>query len=66
MSDQVAKSVEENKKEAEAAVKVGQHRDQGTVLRERGPDEPPNPKKRMWEENVEAEKYEEQRRRDEL
>lgn len=26
------------------------HTDQGTVLRERGTDEPPNPKKRMWEE----------------
>ncbi|KAL8818424.1 MAG: hypothetical protein Q9223_002944 [Gallowayella weberi] len=27
-------------------------RTQATVLRERAPDEPPNPKKRMWEENI--------------
>ncbi|KAI4160642.1 MAG: hypothetical protein LQ342_005575 [Letrouitia transgressa] len=38
---------------------------QGTVLRERGDDEPPNPKKRMWEERTNVQ-GEETRQRDEL
>ncbi|KAL8862949.1 MAG: hypothetical protein Q9178_000891 [Gyalolechia marmorata] len=37
---------------------------QGTVLQERTPDEPPNPKKRMWEENTAAQG--DSRPRDEL
>ena len=41
--------------------------DQGTVLRERRPDERPNPKKRMWEEPPPASGQEEKERiRDEL
>ena len=37
---------------------------QGTVLKERASDEPPNPKKRMWEETTAAQ--EDSRPRDEL
>ena len=43
------------------------HADQGTVLRERRPDERPNPKKRMWEEPPPPGGQEEKERvRDEL
>lgn len=38
---------------------------EGTVLRERAPDEPPNPKKRVWEENA-AHQGDSSRPRDEL
>lgn len=38
---------------------------EGTVLTERAPDEPPNPKKRMWDENA-APQGDSSRPRDEL
>ncbi|CAO1597930.1 MAG: hypothetical protein LQ349_008386 [Xanthoria aureola] len=38
---------------------------EGTILRERAPDEPPNPKKRVWEENA-AHQGDSSRPRDEL
>ena len=40
--------------------------DQGTVLRERRPDEKPNPKKRMWEEPPRPPQEEKGRVKDEL
>lgn len=39
---------------------------QGTLLRGRRDDEPPNPKKRMWEENIDSLAQETDRVRDEL
>jgi len=51
-------------KDEEGEEKVTRRAD-GAVLQERG-DVPPNPKKRMFEADVEVKKYEEQRKRDEL
>lgn len=59
LSEQVGKMAEASQKAEEAKVESAQPEHQGTVLRERRSDEPPNPKKRMWEEPV-------QQQRDEL
>ena len=47
--DKVGKMLDNSEREADEQRKVGQT-DEGTVLRERAADEPPNPKKRMFEE----------------
>lgn len=57
LTEQVGKMVEasrESEKHGKEAVTndATQAEGQGTVLRERNSDEPPNPKKRMWEENT--------------
>lgn len=57
LTEQVGKMTEESresKKHDKEAVTndAPQAEGQGTVLRERNNDEPPNPKKRMWEENT--------------
>ena len=55
LSDQVGEMAEQSQKEEhtqpENTVTTEGER-QGTVLRERREDEPPNPKKRMWEEPI--------------
>ena len=66
MSEQVGKMVEATQKAEEAKVESAQPEHQGTVLRERRSDEPPNPKKRMWEEPVQHQQQDEGRQRDEL
>lgn len=55
LSDQVGKMAEQSQKEQhiqpeKTATAEGER--QGTVLRDRRDDEPPNPKKRMWEEPI--------------
>ena len=55
LSDQVGELAEQSRKEKhtqpdKTATAEGER--QGTVLRERREDEPPNPKKRMWEEPI--------------
>lgn len=56
LTEQVGKVVEESteseKQGEEIVSETKQEEGQGTVLRERNRDELPNPKKRMWEENV--------------
>ena len=64
LSEEVGKMAEASQKAEEAKVESSQPAPQGTVLRERRSDEPPNPKKRMWEEP--AQRQEEARQRDEL
>lgn len=49
ISDHVGEMAEEKKVEGQQSVDV---QNQETVLRDRRADEPPNPKKRMWEEPV--------------
>ena len=66
MSDQVGKMAEESQGEGDFAGATSEQSEPGTVLRERAEGEPPNRKKRMWEENVELPKQGEQRKRDEL
>lgn len=69
MSEQIAKMAEESERRAqdgdleEGAEEGMERRGDGTVLQERG-DEPPNPKKKMFEADVEDEKQ--RRKRDEL
>ncbi|MCJ1478936.1 hypothetical protein MMC13_007620 [Lambiella insularis] len=63
LSDQVGQMIEDSQEAAEPGHQ-GQA-EQGTVLRERTADEPPNPKKRMFEEPL-APVEEEERARDEL
>lgn len=48
----MAKESTESEKQGEEAVTNEAKREQGTVLRERNSDEPPNSKKRMWEEHT--------------
>ncbi|KAL8762685.1 MAG: hypothetical protein Q9184_001339 [Pyrenodesmia sp. 2 TL-2023] len=64
MSDTVGEMAEKVSGVTAESNSGAQQTDQATTLRERGPDEPPNPKKRMWDENTAAQ--EERRRRDEL
>lgn len=57
LTEQVGKMAEENRErekqgEEAATNKAKQDGVPGTVLGERKSDEPPNPKKRMWEENT--------------
>lgn len=66
ISDQVGTMAEESRRQGESGDVPSQQNEQGTVLRERTKDEPPNRKKRMWEENVEVPKQGEQQKRDEL
>lgn len=66
ISDQVGTMAEESRRQGGSGDASSQQSEQGTVLRERTEDEPPNRKKRMWEENVEVPKEEGQQKRDEL
>ena len=66
ISDQVGTMAEESRRQGELGAASSQQSEQGTVLRERTEDEPPNRKKRMWEENVEVPQQGEQQNRDEL
>ncbi|KAL8842408.1 MAG: hypothetical protein Q9170_000536 [Blastenia crenularia] len=52
MSDSVGEMAEKTSESTMTSDSAAEQSDQGTVLRNRGADEPPNPKKRMWEENV--------------
>lgn len=66
LSDQVgdmAESAQTDTTQSEGTASTEDH--QGTVLEERSSDEPPNPKKRMWEERK-IEPIHETRPRDEL
>ena len=67
LSQKIGDMVEESRQGSDhggAAEKQPVRRADGTVLQEKG-DKPRNPKKKMWEEDVEAAKYE-ARKRDEL
>lgn len=64
LSDTVGEMAEEASEVTSGSKTPAQHTDQATTLRDRRPDEPPNAKKRMWEENTVAQ--EEDRLRDEL
>lgn len=63
--EKVDNMVGQGQQEPQISDTVLGHAEQVTVLRERSHDEPPNPKKRMWEEPP-AEVSEEARQRDEL
>ena len=63
--DKVGKMVEESREEDEGPSRGSRHADESTVLRERSEEEPPNPKKRMFEESRVSENQGE-RVRDEL
>ncbi len=55
LSDQVGELAEQSRKEKHTQpdnTATAEGEQQGTVLRERREDEPPNPKKRMWEEPI--------------
>ena len=65
LSEEVGKMVEQSQSEQRSLSAESGKAAQGTILRERGHDEPPNPKKRMWEEKP-AEVSEETQQRDEL
>ena len=55
LSDQVGKMAEQTQKEEHTQpenIATAKGERQGTVLRERREDEPPNPKKRMFEEPI--------------
>ena len=55
LSDQVGEMVEQSQREDNIQSEnkpASEEERQGTVLRERREDEPPNPKKRMWEEPI--------------
>ena len=55
LSDQVGEMAEQSQKESRTQLENtanAEEEGQGTVLRERKEDEPPNPKKRMWEEPI--------------
>ena len=75
LSDQIGEMAE-NSQKAQAAEENDVSEEQGdrdapekqgeTTLRKRGADEPPNPKKRMWEESTERKSQEENHPRDEL
>ncbi|KAF6240358.1 hypothetical protein HO173_001969 [Letharia columbiana] len=55
LSDQVGEMAEQSQKEEHTQLEntaTAEGEQQGTVLRERREDEPPNPKKRMWEEPI--------------
>ena len=50
VSDEVGEMVEKSRNSNSQTEQAAEQTGSGTVLRERGTDEPPNPKKRMWEE----------------
>ena len=50
LSEQIGEMAEQSQQEQQAPSATAENASQGTVLRERGRDEPPNPKKRVWEE----------------
>lgn len=64
MSDEVGEMAEKTSEKTSTRNSATEQSDQGTTLRERRTDEPPNPRKRMWEENTVTQ--EAQRPRDEL
>lgn len=67
MTEQIAKMAEDSKDHQSSGVEQGgSEAGKGTKAEEQHRQEQPrNPKKRMWDENVEAKKYEE-RQKDEL
>lgn len=68
LTEQVGKMTEESTESEgqgkETAANEAKQERKGTVLRERNSDEPPNPKKRMWQENTDPSQRD--RTRDEL
>ena len=54
LSDAVGEMAQKGSDATTSGTSNSQKTDEGTVLRERETDEPPNPKKRMWEEAVVA------------
>lgn len=65
--DQVGEMAEQSQKEEHTQPEItaaAEGEPQGTVLRDRREDEPPNPKKRMWEEHIDRSR--EKAPRDEL
>lgn len=64
MSDAVGEMAEKTSEARASSNAATEQPTQETTLRERGSDEPPNPKKRMWEENDTPQ--DESRQRDEL
>lgn len=50
MVEEIGRLVEESRQDEARSPDAAPQ--QGTQLRERSTDEPPNPKKRMWEENI--------------
>ena len=65
LSDQIGDMAESAQTATQSADTASTEDHQGTVLEERSSDEPPNPKKRMWEERT-VEPTQETRPRDEL
>lgn len=66
LSEQVGQTAEQSQQQQQEALSVtSESASQGTVLRERSSNEPPNPKKRMWE-GIPPEATEGTQRRDEL
>jgi len=65
LSEQVGQMTEQSQQQQQASSVTSESASQGTVLRERSSDEPPNPKKRMWEE-MPPEATERAQSRDEL
>lgn len=68
MTDQIGKMAEDNQEQQPGGVKQGgSEASKDTKAEEqRRQDQPRNPKKRMWDENVEAKKFEERQQKDEL
>jgi protein transport protein SEC20 len=60
MSEQVGKMAEELQKQGQGQEQEEVRRADGTVLEDRPKDKPANSKKRMWDENVESKKREEE------
>lgn len=67
MTDQIGRMAEDSQEHQSGGVKQeGSEASKETKIEEQhGQEQPRNPKKRMWDENVEAKKYEE-RQKDEL
>ena len=66
LSNEVGDMAEATQTSTDSANSVSEGMLQGTTLRERSSDEPPNPRKRMWEENTGPAAAGEARQRDEL
>lgn len=50
LTEKIGEMIDESQKEGKSVGNSEEASSEGTVLRERSSDEPPNPKKRMWEE----------------
>ena len=55
MSEKIGTMAEKSSQTNKTGEGLSKQDDKGTTLRERQNDEPPNPKKRMWEENTDSE-----------